>query len=854
MYLNTKTKQILLFAFLLCFVFILDISAQTVNLEKRLDQAQIAFDRGDYSRALEIAETVVADAKKAKSNHIISTALGVLARAQISLQKYSQAEKNLDEALQMLPLNEWNKVERAKIFLHFAWLFRAQRKVPEALQYSQKATALTPNNRQILAEHYLNLGRVLFSDGFDVSAIIWLEKAERLLEAETVSPAKLDVFRFLALCWWAKLNYQTALKYARKGEVGAENTRFKQKHRQALFDSATILSEIGQQALAMRTLEKGLELAIAQNNSYDAGIFLTSLLLNSLDNNDLNKASGYLGRLETYNATGLFTFEILLGKAIISAFTNKTEESNEMFSKLEAMENSSEFILPGWKVKIAKRNEDWKAVIQFNQELLELTAKNNFQDELPAIHLDFARAYFSLDKLQLALEHLEKSLAFIEEIRKSENRNLSLALFETYHNAYRLLVQINAEKSQESFELADFLKARLLKDRINNAPTQTRYAISTETRKTLEELSFRYINDQSVASEIEKREKVVTNAVPNLKFVRPELEELNNLPAFENTALVSYFFTLDRKLMAFVWNKNTGLRTVYLPISEDEANAIAKSTQQKIKSLIFFKKDGRELYDKLLKPLNISAKRLILVPDKALWKIPFQALSPDGEKYLIENTQISYAPSVSILLDQLKSPKPMRQALKAFANQSYNKGILQYVNAEATNVARLFNSQAVLNATAADFQRLSDKTDILHFSMHAQVDNDQPLNSFLAFQETKNDNGRITVEDILKTKLKQGSLVFLASCDTINVLSGEGLVSLAWGMMGSGATTVISAQWEANDRSTGIFTNKFYSYYKLGFSSGEAMQKASIEMIKDKATNMHEPYYWADFTVNGDFR
>lgn len=96
--------------------------------------------------------------------------------------------------------------------------------------------------------------------------------------------------------------------------------------------------------------------------------------------------------------------------------------------------------------------------------------------------------------------------------------------------------------------------------------------------------------------------------------------------------------------------------------------------------------------------------------------------------------------------------------------------------------------------------------------------------------------------------------MFLASCDTNNVFSGEGLVSLAWAMMGSGATTVISAQWEANDKSTEIFTKTFYKHYKQGNSSAEAIQKASLELIKNRTNNMHEPYYWADFSLNGDFR
>lgn len=196
----------------------------------------------------------------------------------------------------------------------------------------------------------------------------------------------------------------------------------------------------------------------------------------------------------------------------------------------------------------------------------------------------------------------------------------------------------------------------------------------------------------------------------------------------------------------------------------------------------------------------------------------------------------------------------MRQSLQAFANSNYDNRVLQYVNSEAAGVAEIYDSKPLLNAAVADYERNSEKADILHFSMHAEVDSEQPLESFLGFRKAGKVDGRLTVEEHLKIKLKKRSLVFLALCDTNNVLIGEGLVSLAWAMMGSGATTVISAQWEANDKSTEIFTKSFYRHYKQGNASAEAMQKAALELIKNKSNNMHKPYYWADFTLNGDFR
>ena len=46
----------------------------------------------------------------------------------------------------------------------------------------------------------------------------------------------------------------------------------------------------------------------------------------------------------------------------------------------------------------------------------------------------------------------------------------------------------------------------------------------------------------------------------------------------------------------------------------------------------------------------------------------------------------------------------------------------------------------------------------------------------------------------------------------------------------------------------------FYSLKLDRLTSAEALQKASLELIKNKSNNMHEPYYWANFTLNGDYR
>lgn len=854
MQLINKTKQILVFLFLLCFTFIFNVSPQIRTVEIQIKEAQTEFDNGNYVKAQEKSQIALEKAKKQNSNWLILEGLKIIISSQISNQNYQDAEKTLNETLELISQDNNLLVQKAQIYIYFAWLWRTQRDFAKALDYSKKAVVEAPGNNQILGEHFLNIGRILFSSGYDISAIIWLEKAEKIFESQKISPAKLENYRFLNLAWASRSNYQKAHKYAEKRVEQAEKSQFKYHYRQALFDLSSLQSATGQKIAAFKTMQKGGEISRIDNNQYQSGLFLSSLLLNSLYENDVEKASKYLTELEKVNSKNEYSFEILLGKAVISAFKNQPEISRQLFSQLDKMENTSEYILPYWKIIIAKRNNDWANVIKFNQEVLELTEKENYSDGLPDIYLNFAIAYFHLRDKQKSLENLEKTLSLIEEIKRTENNNLALGLYETYHNAYRLLTQIKSENAKDSFESAEYLKARFLNDKIKRTVPESKTNFSLEVRQKLEVLSSRFIEDQSIASEIEKTEKTVTFQIPELKLTKPNLTELNNISELNNSAIISYFFTLDRKLQAFVWEKDKTLKIINIPISEDEVEAFGKTVRPKIINRIFFKKDGKEIYDKILKPLDISAKHLIIIPDKSLWKIPFQALSPDGEKYLIEEKLVSYAPSVSVLLNQLKNPKHVRTSLQAFANSIYDDRVLKYVNAEAENVSKIYNSKPIINSTIADFIKNSDKADILHFSMHAQVETEQPLESFLGFRKIGKDDGRLTVEEILNINLKKGSLVFLASCDTNNVLNGEGLVSLSWAMIGSGATSVISAGWEANDKSTQDFTKAFYQYYKQGNSVAEAMQKASLDLIKIKSNNTHEPYYWADFNLNGDFR
>jgi len=737
-----------------------------------------------------------------------------------------------------------------------AGLSRFQRNFPDAIGNARKGLTSAPNDPQVKLEYHLAIGRILYSSGYDIAAIAWLEKAEKFSSALPISSEHLDVLGHLSFAWASKFNYARALEYGEKLVKTADNTDYGYRHRLALFELGNLLSSVGQERKAKELLEKGLEFSLKAKDDYQSCLFLNTLILTSLYKGDIELAEKHLLSLERIDRNKRFMSAATLGKAVVAALQGQDLLSEKHFKELALLKSYSDHIIPYWRLTLAEHKKDWMGMIERGEALRKISEEQNFRDDLPGIYLSLAKGYWGLGKLEPTLEHARQTAAMIESDRPVGDAPLSLAVLETYHSVYRLLAEAEERNNiAEALELADYLKGRVLRDRIENSVLRRRSDIGIEVRVRAEELSTQFIEgDNAAESKLARLEKSATLARPDGAGTRLERGRIEQIAVPERTAIISYFFTLSGELRAYVVKKTEQVRIVKLSISEKEAEVLAESVRTNIRDRIFFKSNGKKIYDRLLAPLSLDADHIVIIPDKALWKIPFHALSADTKSYLIEQKTISYAPSVSILADMLRAGAPIRKTAQVFANDTYDKRHLPFVNREATEVARILEVRPFINATPRQFRSSAGGSDILHFSMHAQTDPDDPLGSFLAFRPREKHNGRVTVEDLLKVRLKHQSLAFLASCETNQILNSEGVVSLAWALLGSGSTSVVSAQWEVNDRSTETFTETFYTEYRKGVSVAQALQVASITMIRNKASGSHEPYYWAPFLLIGDYR
>jgi CHAT domain-containing protein len=558
--------------------------------------------------------------------------------------------------------------------------------------------------------------------------------------------------------------------------------------------------------------------------------------------------------LESIDKEQQFSFERLLGRALVENFNGNRTLSDEYFSKLANEKGTSDYVVPYWKGTIAEKEQNWKELIANAHHLRKLTEDENFQDDLPRIYYKLALGSWRLGEEKSAKEHAAKSLSLFEPFRNATTVDLSIAMMEAHHSVYRLLSEIEVTSNPtKAFEYSELLKANLLRDRIERSVLKSRPDLSDSIRNQLFTTSRNYVEGKEDEAALTKLENGI---VADKQTASQQTQDFSTqgLKLPEDVAIVSYEFTPSGELLAFVLESAKPLRAVKLTVNEIQAAKLASETQTKIRDRIFFKIDGKKLYDLLLKPLDLRSNHLVIVPDKLLWKIPFQALSPDGNKYLIETNTVSYSPSVYFLKQQLSSEPPRRQTIQIFANDTFNRQKLAHVNSEAIGIGKLFGSSPQLNAAKSDFLKSSADADILHFSMHAQLDGENPLSSFLAFRQDSADAGRLTVSDLFSVRLKPNNLAFLASCDTSRVHSGEGLVSIPWAMLGSGSSSVVSSQWEASDQATQRFSGIFYRELLKGSSTASSLQTAASEMINDKSSGFHEPYFWGGFTLLGDYR
>jgi len=364
-------------------------------------------------------------------------------------------------------------------------------------------------------------------------------------------------------------------------------------------------------------------------------------------------------------------------------------------------------------------------------------------------------------------------------------------------------------------------------------------------------------------------------------------KKLNN-----KEAIVEYVIA-DNKLISFLITKDfyniytTTIDSLFFDkINEVVSyNSVNKFGGNSVTDFKNYTSASNYLYQKLFQSFEsyINHYHIIIVPDNQLNLLSFETLLKNPVKqekidftdlpYLIKYNPISYSYSATMLYENFnKDIKYTKNKVLALAPEySKNRNIgnnqevrnesfspLKYTTKEVQSIGKFFDTKVLLgnNANFVNFSELSKKYDILHLAMHADIDDNQPLNSKLVFYSSDSNSSsykQVTVGDIYNMDIDSRLLV-LSACNTGSgkIRNGEGTLSLARAFMYAGCKSIIMTLWSVEDESSSILMENFYNFLSKGYSKAKALQLAKVEYLKNNPPSKTHPYFWAGFIPVGD--
>lgn len=535
-------------------------------------------------------------------------------------------------------------------------------------------------------------------------------------------------------------------------------------------------------------------------------------------------------------------------------------------------------------------------------------------------------------KAQLKLERGPQAYnSFTSAISTVESLRAEVSVSGGEHNRslphlYAIDFLMSQHRPSEAFHYAERAKIQFLVDLLKNNNAIPSKGLSVDQRREEKRLSgdvasleiqLERENDQRSASEARRsdlqnrlratraayadfRQKVFS-ANPGLKISRGELaplklEDISPLITDTSTALLEYTITENNTYLFVLTADRTTAKTprrnrpieinlkVYtLDVKYHELASRVREFQQLLTSRADnFHELARELYDLLLKPAadQIGLKtKLVIVPDGLLWRLPFEALQPAEDHYVVDSAQVSYAPSLSALREMRKQSSPigrLNSLLVAYANPELSKKFttrfqLAYADIkldpsaekreEIKRIATSYGattSRLSVGPQANEAQIQSDITRarIVHFAVPVILDDTSAMSSFIALSSgTSQQDGFLNTRKIMDLQ-SPAELVVASTAQHSAGFNGNAAVGFSWSWFVAGARATLVSRWKIDSPAPSPLLDEFYSSIKPTSRTPVPKARAlrqSLLAVRRSADYQH-PYYWASFAMIGDAR
>ncbi len=543
--------------------------------------------------------------------------------------------------------------------------------------------------------------------------------------------------------------------------------------------------------------------------------------------------------------------------------------------------------------------EDYVVAMAYYEEALTISRELGAQSDEGKILRGIGNTYRKLGDDATALAYYEEAMDVFEALRATVSSDAGRAGFIAQHaSLYDNAVNLYHIQSQNdrAFLTTERGRARAFLDALALGHAQLSgaaddlfsnemrtYATRQAAQQALSQARVQWPDNATLLADLEAQlarakadYEVALDAITarggQLASLVPGRGAVLDLPQVQalldsQTTLLAYWVLEEEdQVLAFIITRDA-LHTVAVDAPYDDLVAAMNDFRYFASLAVAHPESLTQLYDWLIAPLReyLTTPHLMIVPHDVLHYLPFAALT-DGERFLVQDYEITYLPSVSVLpfiqqntertggaLLILGNPTTGDyDAMASFATERDGLGALPFAEQEARTIAALYGAPAYIGPEATEglVRRMAGESSILHLAAHGKYNPVAPLSSFLALAPDAEHDGWLTVGEIYGLDLRQTDLVVLSACETqLGDLSrGDELVGMTRAFIYAGAPSVIASLWSVDDAATAQLMERFYIHLRARMGKAEALRQAQLDI---QAEYPH-PYYWAGFVLSGD--
>lgn len=516
-----------------------------------------------------------------------------------------------------------------------------------------------------------------------------------------------------------------------------------------------------------------------------------------------------------------------------------------------------------------------KSIELYNQFLTGTSSGKNLREQA-IVRNNIAAVQIYAGDLPGATENLLKGVQVLEALRGrlGSNDSYKISIFETqtfpYINLQKVLIAAN--KNDAALEIAERGRGRafveLLEKRLSlkQTPATTITPPNIEQIKQIAKTQNSTLVQYSIIYndfKVEGREKSQESEL-YIWVIKPTGEvtfRFSNLKSLwqEQQISLAYYITSSRE---------------YIAARGRSSSEIGRSDET------IETKRLKQLYQILIQPIaellpNDPNARVIFIPQKSLFVVPFPALIDADGKYLIEKHTILTAPAIQVLqLTNQQRKQVLGDKVLVVGNPTMPSIPLEIgekpeqlpplpgAQKEALAIAKLLKTTAITGnqATKSSIVQQMLKSRIIHLATHGLLDDFKGLGvpgaialapdppSSLSKEQQSGINGLLTADEILDLKLN-AELVVLSACDTgRGKITGDGVIGLSRSLITAGVSSVIVSLWSVPDEPTASLMSEFYQNIQKNPDKAQALRQAMLTTMKEYP----EPKNWAAFILIGE--